>query len=501
MVSCRGLQFGDLPAGVGRKLLKENLAVLIGSPFQMDVPIDLVNGNYCAGKGPAVGSVHLQYPQAGVGFVHKGDGSNRIVGVDHHIFHGVLVKQMPFRGRDFGDDIAASPGHCDRGKSVCIGSYVAHNAFFRMADLEHRAGQGLFRPFFQLVNLNLIFFLGRFRFLRLSRFAGILGGQLHVCRDGIGVEGRRPHLLGAILTAPKEQGIRLPIRALVCGDHHRGGEFAAGRDSQLVVHLVEGHAASRTEMEIAQETSAVFIGQVQLVRPVFPRNLVSGGGVFPAAHKAGDLFVVFNILQNLGVIRGSAGVVPNNAVIDVAVCLFQGVQIHPPMHDLPDQHLSGHVIGDVAVIPGPVLHDMAQHIFLVRTQAGICGTAAHVHTGIGVKVGHVHTVGQFAADGGGGPGRFLLLEGMVVGVLPMGGNLLDFSSAGIQHGSQNPGLRVKFRLGFRFGHLRLRVGDLRLAGGFADFRQIVLIAGRQKLHIFVRQVGDFVHLGDNAGVG
>ena len=265
MVSCRGLQFGDLPAGVGRKLLKENLAVLIGSPFQMDVPIDLVNGNYCAGKGPAVGSVHLQYPQAGVGFVHKGDGSNRIVGVDHHIFHGVLVKQMPFRGRDFGDDIAASPGHCDRGKSVCIGSYVAHNAMFRMAHLKDSASQRLFRPFFQLVNLNLIFFLGRFRFLRLSRFAGILGGQLHVCRDGIGVEGRRPHLLGAILTAPKEQGIRLPIRALVCGDHHRGGQLTTCRDGQIIVHLVEGHAIRGIKMEIAQETAAVFVGQVQLI--------------------------------------------------------------------------------------------------------------------------------------------------------------------------------------------------------------------------------------------
>ena len=173
------------------------------------------------------------------------------------------------------------------------------------------------------------------------------------------------------------------------------------------------------------------------------------------------------------------------------------------MHDLPDQHLSGHVIGDVAVIPGPVLHDMAQHIFLVSGQTGVCRTAAHVHTGIGVKVGHVNAVGQLAADGGGGPGRFLLLEGMVVGIFPVGRDLLDFPRAGIQHGSQNPGLRVKFRLGFRFRHfrvLRLRVGNLRLAGSFTDFRQIVL-AGRQKLHIFIRQVGDFVYLSDNAGVG
>ena len=165
------------------------------------------------------------------------------------------------------------------------------------------------------------------------------------------------------------------------------------------------------------------------------------------------------------------------------------------MHDLPDQHLSGHVIGDVAVIPGPVLHDMAQHIFLVSGQTGVCRTAAHVHTGIGVKVGHVNAVGQLAADGGGGPGRFLLLEGMVVGIFPVGRDLLDFPRAGFHHHSRYLLIGIKFR--FRF--LRGRIGNLRLSGSFLDFRQFIL-AGWKKLHIFLCQIGDTVHLSDNVGI-
>ena len=158
------------------------------------------------------------------------------------------------------------------------------------------------------------------------------------------------------------------------------------------------------------------------------------------------------------------------------------------MHDLPDQHLSGHVIGDVAVIFSAKLHNMAQHILLVSGQTGVCRTAAHIHAAVRVEVGHVHTIGQLAADGGGGPGCFLLLEGVVVGVLPVGRDLLDFPCAGIQHGGLNSGLRVKFRLGFRFRHfrvLRLRVGNLRLAGSFTYFRQI-FFTGWKKLDIFIR---------------
>ena len=249
MVSCRGLQFGDLPAGVGRKLLKENLAVLIGSPFQMNVPINLVNGDHCAGKGPAVGSIHLQYPQARKRFIGECHACGGVVSVDHHVLHGVLVQQMVLGRRDFGDDVAARPRNLEGRKPIRIRGDVAHNAFFRMADLEHRAGQGLFRSGFHLVDFNPVFFL--FRRVRGFRFSLVLSGHLHICRDRIGVQRSGPHLLGAIFTAPKEQGICLPVSALVCGNHHRGGQFAACGDGQIVVHLVEGHTAGGVEMEIA----------------------------------------------------------------------------------------------------------------------------------------------------------------------------------------------------------------------------------------------------------
>lgn len=123
-------------------------------------------------------------------------------------------------------------------------------------------------------------------------------------------------------------------------------------------------------------------------------------------------------------------------------------------------------------------------------------TASHVYTAVGVKVGHVHAVGQFAADGGSGPRRFLLLEGVVVGIVPMGGNLLGCSAVCTQHQRRN----ILFRIKFRFRFLRGRIGNLRLAGRFVDFRQIIL-AGWKKLHIFLCQIGDTVHLGHNTGIG
>ena len=205
------------------------------------------------------------------------------------------------------------------------------------------------------------------------------------------------------------------------------------------------------------------------------------GGILTIAHKAGNLFVVFDIFENLGVIRRSTGITPNDAVVNIAVCPFQSVQIHSPMHYFPDQHLSGHVKGNVVVVLGPVLHDMAQHIFLVSGQTGVCRTAAHIDTAVRVKVGHVHTVGQFASNGGGSPGRFLLLEGVVVGIVPMSRDLLNVSCAGSHHHGGYLLIGIKFR--FRF--LRGRIGNLRLAGSFTYFRQI-FFTGWKKLDIFIR---------------
>ena len=107
----------------------------------MNVPVNLVNCDHCAGKGSAIGSVHLQNFQPGVWFVSEGNGGGGIIGIDHHILHGVLVQQMVLGRRDFGDDVAARPGHLEGRKPIRIRGDVAHNAVFGVAHLKNRTFQ------------------------------------------------------------------------------------------------------------------------------------------------------------------------------------------------------------------------------------------------------------------------------------------------------------------------------------------------------------------------